>query len=561
MSPISYALLSFRRAFRAFASIALVAATFVATGCKPSIDGDVYSLASERSRVISPALIAPGAGAEYAFTIESVPTIEIVSPVSGATAWYSVDAGEYRAYSGPFALSVADPKVDQTITVAAYLSHPQYRSSDPVTQVYRFVATTVPSPSISASEEPTSYHFYYHYDTLPVITATCPLPSATIWYSLDGSSYEKYTGTFALPVTAGTNSIETHTLSMYASAEGYVDSPVTSESFRFAKNGTIVTIAGIGESSGFADGDADSALFNLPFGIVVDADVNIYVADFMNNRVRRISPDGVVSTFAGNGTSAFSGDGGPATGASISSPHSFALDEANGILYASSADSSTACVRAIDLNTGTISTFAGTPTVLAGMTPPTGAARLSASFRAILGIALKAPSSLVAIDPGFNAVFGIEDTVSLVASQLGVYGDSNLGDSALDCRFTSLYSVAFTRSGDLLVLDAKDIDGMLYRFHDGKVVSIYSALSAPRALSVTDSGIYIADSGSHCIYFIDSFGAMNAVAGTGVAGYSGDGGDATDATLRQPWGLYVVEGDGIYISDTYNHCIRKVILY
>src|SRR5207249_163334 len=98
-----------------------------------------------------------------------------------------------------------------------------------------------------------------------------------------------------------------------------------------------------------------SASLALPTGVAFDASGNLYIADTLNNRVRKVDPAGIISTVAGNGTYAFGGDGGPASAASLRRPRGVALN-ARGTLYI--ADSDNGVVRSVD-TAGTISTVAG----------------------------------------------------------------------------------------------------------------------------------------------------------------------------------------------------------
>jgi uncharacterized protein (TIGR03437 family) len=126
---------------------------------------------------------------------------------------------------------------------------------------------------------------------------------------------------------------------------------------RIDTNGTITTIAGNGVAGFFGDGGlATFASMNIPLGLARDQSGNLYFADGNNNRIRKITPSGIISTFAGNGMGLFAGDGGQATGASINIPSDVAID-ASGNLYI--ADSGNNRVRKVD-PTGIITTVAGT---------------------------------------------------------------------------------------------------------------------------------------------------------------------------------------------------------
>jgi uncharacterized protein (TIGR03437 family) len=126
---------------------------------------------------------------------------------------------------------------------------------------------------------------------------------------------------------------------------------------RIDTNGTITTIAGNGVAGFFGDGGlATFASMNIPLGLARDQSGNLYFADGNNNRIRKITPSGIISTFAGNGMGLFAGDGGQATGASINIPSDVAIDT-SGNLYI--ADSGNNRVRKVD-PTGIITTAAGT---------------------------------------------------------------------------------------------------------------------------------------------------------------------------------------------------------
>ena len=124
-----------------------------------------------------------------------------------------------------------------------------------------------------------------------------------------------------------------------------------------AATGTITTVAGNGEQDFHGDGGpANRAAISLPRDVAQDADGNLYIADGANNRIRRVAPDGAISTVAGTGSTEFSGDGGPASKANLSMPYSIALDR-NGNLYV--VDTGNYRVRRIDATTGIITTVAG----------------------------------------------------------------------------------------------------------------------------------------------------------------------------------------------------------
>ncbi len=121
--------------------------------------------------------------------------------------------------------------------------------------------------------------------------------------------------------------------------------------------GTITTVAGTGERSFSGDGGpATQAAIALPRDVALDSDGSLYIADGANNRIRKVDPDGTITTVAGTGRTEFSGDDGSAHKANLSMPYSIALDR-EGNLYA--VDTGNYRVRRIDATTGIITTVAG----------------------------------------------------------------------------------------------------------------------------------------------------------------------------------------------------------
>src|SRR5205085_9506318 len=127
-----------------------------------------------------------------------------------------------------------------------------------------------------------------------------------------------------------------------------------------ARSGGITTVAGNGEPGYSGDGGpAVRASLNAPYGIAIDKAGNIFVADRLNRRVRRIdAANGTITTLAGTGEAAYSGDGGPAAHAGLAEPNGLAFDAEQRHLYI--ADVADHRVRLVDLSSGTIGTFAGT---------------------------------------------------------------------------------------------------------------------------------------------------------------------------------------------------------
>jgi myo-inositol-hexaphosphate 3-phosphohydrolase/sugar lactone lactonase YvrE len=279
--------------------------------------------------------------------------------------------------------------------------------------------------------------------------------------------------------------------------------------------GKITTLAGTGAAGYSGDnGPATSAMLNNPHGIAVDAAGNVYIADSPNQRIRKVSPAGVITTVAGTGSSGYNGDGIQATAARLNYPKGVEVGP-DGALYIGDANNHR--VRRVDLSTGVITTVAGTGT--AGSTGDGGPAT-SARLNAPRNLAFGPNGDLyIADDMNFKVrrVNAATKTITTVAGT-GVAGYGGDGGAATAARLNEVRDVAVDRAGNL----------------------------------------YIADEINHRIRWVDTSGIMRTFAGTGVSGFSGDGGLATSAQIRGPRGVAVDPSGRVLIGDTGNHAIRRV---
>jgi uncharacterized protein (TIGR03437 family) len=145
---------------------------------------------------------------------------------------------------------------------------------------------------------------------------------------------------------------------MFSDGNLYIADSSNQRIRKVSSNGTITTIAGNGGTGGYSGdgGPATSAALNFPLGMAMDGLGNLYFADGENHRVRRIDPTGVITTVAGNGTEGFAGDQGPAVSASLNTPEDVAIDVANNLLIA---DYENNRIRKVVISSGVISTVAG----------------------------------------------------------------------------------------------------------------------------------------------------------------------------------------------------------
>lgn len=357
---------------------------------------------------------------------------------------------------------------------------------------------------------------------------------------------------FALAACGGGNTATTAASGTTSSASS--TSPASSTPSAAAQ---VSTLAGSG-ATGQANGQGTAASFNDPVGVVVDASGNVYVADTGGNLIRKVDANGNVTTIAGSG--AHGSANGQGTAASFDFPNRIAVD-ASGNIYV--ADSSNNLIRKID-TAGNVTTLAGSPT--AGSTNGQGT---SASFNFPAGIARDASGNLYVADTGNNLIREIDASGNVTTfAGSGVQGASNGRGTA--ASFNSPRGIVFDGAGNLYVADSGN---NLIRKIDasGNVTTIAGAgaqgsangqrtaasFNDPEGLAVDASGsVYVADTNNNLIRKIDSNGNVTTLAGSGQGSANGQG---TAASFYSPSGIAVDAGGNLYVADTLNNSIRKIV--
>ncbi len=279
-------------------------------------------------------------------------------------------------------------------------------------------------------------------------------------------------------------------------------------------DGKIRLIAGNGTSGFSGDGGpATSAQLSHPNGLVLDSAGNLYIADSDNARVRQVTPGGIINTVAGDGTMGYSGDNGQATAAELWTPMGLAMD-ASGNLYIADADNHR--IRKMNAG-GTIYTVVGTG--IAGFSGDTEAATSAQLWRPT-GVAVDTAGNLYIADYFNQRIREVtfSDGVINTVAGIGTIGFSGDGGSATSAQFNYPLSVAVDGQGNLLIADS-------YNFRIRKMTT---------------------------------GGAINTVAGIGTQGFSGDGGPATKAAFALPMGLAVDASGNVFIADFANQRVREV---
>jgi len=325
---------------------------------------------------------------------------------------------------------------------------------------------------------------------------------------------------------------------------------------RIAPDGTISTVAGNGYMASAGEGEiATQAPLLMPRNVAVDSIGNFYISEFEGHRVRCVSSNGKMNTLAGTGVAGFSGDGGPGTAAQLNSPAGLAVDSAGAIYVA---DSGNGKIRKIVSNgyTSVITTFLG-------LNP----------------ISLSGP---IAVAVNSSGAWFVVDSEALVHSLTpggawidyagaGVAGFSGDGGPAALAGLTLPRDVAVS-GGTVYIADGTRVryvdasgaihtlagDGYLHAIGDGGLAT-GAVLFLPNAVALDSSGnLFIADAGTERVRQVSAAGIIGTLAGTGVAGYGMEPGPANTAPLNAPSGLAMDPAGGVIIADSGNNRIREV---
>ncbi len=333
--------------------------------------------------------------------------------------------------------------------------------------------------------------------------------------------------------------------------------------FQWQMNGTsladdiISTIAGVGATS-YLGNDGLGANFTLdaPYGVAVDGSDNLFIADSGNNRVLKIDSGGNITTIAGNGTSGYSGDGGAADNAALADPYSVAVDSSGNLFIA---DLGNNRIRKVDAS-GNISTVAGNG---AAAYSGDGGAATNASLDHPFGVTADGSGNVFISDIFNNCIRKVDASgVITTIAGTGPPGYSGDGGPANKASLDEPYGLAVDAAGNLFIADLgnasiRKVDA------DGFITTAVGngSLGQPYDVAIDSSGnLFIGDLTNNCIRKADVNGNVTTVAGNGTAGYSGDGGPATSASLNAPHGVAINASGSLFIADTLNNRVREVAL-
>ena len=336
-----------------------------------------------------------------------------------------------------------------------------------------------------------------------------------------------------------------------------------------ADTGIVSTVAGGATGDG---GPATAAHLNFPQGVEADGAGNLYIADTLYWRIRKIDAAGNISTVAGNGTIGYSGDGGSATEAQLRHPVNTTVD-GDGNLYI--ADAFNSRIRKVDADTGIISTVAGIGRNGFG---GDGGLATDATLHYPWDVALDGDNNLYIADRDNSRIRKIDADTGIISTVAGngMSGFAGDGGQATAARLNIPHSLALDGDNNIYIADTNNRrirkvdadtgiistvagDGMRGFDCDGGQATAVR-FNYPHSVAVDGTGnIYIADRNNNCIRWVNAdTGIIATAAGTGTSGFSRDGGLATQAALNFPYSVALDGAGYIYIADTSSHRIRRV---
>jgi sugar lactone lactonase YvrE len=331
---------------------------------------------------------------------------------------------------------------------------------------------------------------------------------------------------------------------------------------RVAPDGSVTTVAGLAGVAGTADGAGAVARFNTPYGIALDSLGNLYVADRVNETIRKITPTGVVSTFAGLVGTAGAADG-TGSNARFRFPEGVAVDSANNVFVA---DNGNHTIRKITPD-GVVTTFAGSAGV-PGSADKTGAA---ARFSSPIGLAFDANGNLYVADTGNNTIRKITpgSAVTTLAGSAGSAG-SNDGTNST-ARFSSPFGL-IVNGNNIYVADAFNhtirnvtLDGVVTTLAGGAGVagstdatSLAARFNFPVGIAFdANTNLFVTDFGNDAIRQIAPDLAVTTFAGMPGGSGSADG-NGSAARFNFPAAVTTDSDDNVYVADQSNDTIRKI---
>ena len=333
----------------------------------------------------------------------------------------------------------------------------------------------------------------------------------------------------------------------------------------------INTFAGSSGTGSFGDGGAATiARLLTPSGVAVDRAGNVYIADQNNKVIRKVDITGIITTFAGNTIAGYSGDGGMATDAQLYYPTGVTVDQMGNVFIA---DEFNNVIRKVTPD-GIISTCAGNNTI--GYSGDGGPAT-SAQFWHPADVGVDSIGNIYIAEEDNSVIRKVNTSgiISTIAGIGGVPGYSGDGGPGTNAKLNFPQGIAVDKSGNVYVADfynsrIRRIDAATGKIStiagnggggfsgDGGIATNAQLYDAAAVAIDKQGNIYISDYYNSRIRKVYANGLINTIVGSDTAGFSGDGGAATMAQINYPEGVAVNDSGVVYIADYNNARVRIV---
>lgn len=339
---------------------------------------------------------------------------------------------------------------------------------------------------------------------------------------------------------------------------------------RRVTSSAVTTVAGNGTFQPYPEGTAGTlALLNSPAGLSMDSSGSLLIADYQNNRIRRMTPDGFVYSVAGNGINGFDNPEGPASQIALSQPLAAATDRVGNVYIA---DTGNHLIRKVSPS-GQLNLFAG----YVGKSGPVSG--LGTDDVAATSTTLGDVYS-IAVDAAGNVYLGEGPRVRIVtpggiiSTYAGSRTQGTLDGKRSSAQFRFIVGLSFDSFGNLWIVDADrirkiDANGNVTTVAGGGTLvgqaaegrpATQASLRNPFGISVDPSGVAcFTEYLQNVIRCISAGGILTTLGGTGTPGFSGDGGIATAARFNNPWGLARDLSGNLLIADSSNNRIRRIL--